>query len=199
MTRFLVPAVALTLVLANAAAFAQAASAPAAAPASPAKKALVAKVLQLQQPGIENLARQLVEQPAARMLQQVGVALQRVPADKREALAKDIQADARKYVDETTPLVRDRAIKLAPSTIGAVLEEKFTEDELKQIVAILESPVNRKFQSFGVEMQRALGEKLIGDTRSTVEPKVRALEQATVGRLQAATPASGPAASAAKP
>lgn len=172
------------------------ASAPAPLPSSPAKKALVAKILQLQQPGIEGLARQFAEQPAMQMLQQVGPALQqRVPADRREAVAKEIQADARKYAEEATPIVRERAIKLAPSTIGVLLEERFTEDELKQIIGLLESPLNRKYQAMGPEMQRALGEKLVAETRSTIEPKVKALEQQVVKRLQP-PPA---AASSAKP
>ncbi len=172
------------------------ASAPAPLPSSPAKKALVAKILQLQQPGIEGLARQFAEQPAMQMLQQVGPALQqRVPAERREAVAKEIQADARKYAEEATPIVRERALKLAPATIGVLLEERFTEDELKQIIVLLESPLNRKYQAMGPEMQRALGEKLVAETRSTIEPKVKALEQQVVKRLQP-PPA---AASGAKP
>jgi len=179
------------LALALAATTAQAQTA-ASAPSSPAKKALIAKVLALQQPGIEAMARQLAEQPAMQMLQQANAALQRLPADKREGVAKDIQADARKYADEATPLVRASAIKLAPSTIGALLEEKFTEDELKQVVALLESPVNRKLQALGPDMQRALGEKLVAETRPTVEPRVRALEQSIVKRLE--PPAAGASA-----
>jgi hypothetical protein len=177
------------------------ASAPAkaAAPSSPAKKALVAKVLQLQTAGIEVMAKQLAEQPAMQMLQQVGPALQRVPPEKREALAKEIQADARKYAEEANPIVRDQALKLAPTTIGALLEERFSEDELKQIVALLESPVNRKFQALGGEMQRALGEKLVVETRAAVDPKVKALEQSIVKRLDAAAAAPAPAASSSKP
>ena len=176
---------------------AQSASAPAkpAVASSPAKKALVAKVLQLQQPGIEGMARQFAEQPAMQMMQQVGPALQRVPAERREAVAKEIQADARKYADEATPIVRERAVKLAPSTIGAMLEERFSEEELKQIVTLLESPLNKKFQAMGPEMQRALGEKLVAETRGTIEPKVKALEQSIIKRLE---PAAG-GASAAKP
>lgn len=175
-------------------ALAQSASTPPAKPAtasSPAKKALVAKVLQLQQPGIEAMAKQLAEQPALQMMQQVGAALQRVPAERREAVAKEIQADARKYAEEATPIVRERAVKLAPATIGALLEERFTEDELKQVVALLESPINRKLQAMGPEMQRALGEKLVGETRASIEPKVKALEQSIVKRLEPAGAASG--------
>ena len=34
--------------------------------------------------------------------------------DKREADGKAIEAEVRKYVDEAYPIVRDRALKLAP-------------------------------------------------------------------------------------
>jgi uncharacterized protein len=157
---------------------------------SPAKAALVAKVLQLQQPAIEVMARQLAEQPAIQMLQQANTAMQRVPPEQREAVARDIQAEARKYVAETVPMVQERAVKLAPSTVGALLEDRFTEAELKQLVAILESPVNRKFQESSSDMQRALGEKLVAETRPLVEPRVRALEQTIVRRLDASAPAA---------
>lgn len=165
------------------------------APASAAKKELVARILQLQQPGVEAMARQLVEQPAMQLMQQAGQALQRVPAERREAVGRDIEADVRKYVEDTTPIVRDRALKLAPVTIGPLLEERFTEDELKQVIALLESPVNRKFQQMGADMQRAIGEKLVAETRTEVEPKVRALDQQVATRLGITAPAAaGPAA-----
>ncbi len=117
---------------------------------SPAKKELVQKILLLQQPEIENIARSIVERPAAQMMQEAGMAMQRqVPPEKREAMGKAIEAEVKKYVDEAYPLVRERAIRLAPSTFGAALEEKFSEDELKQLLAWLDSPVNKKFQQLG--------------------------------------------------
>lgn len=173
------------------------------AQSTPAKKELVAKILKIQQPGIEAMARGLAEQPVADLLEKAGAALPaRVPADKREAVAKEIQADAKKFLDESVPLVRDRAVKLAPSTIGALLEEKLTEDELRQVVAIIESPVYAKFQQLGGEMQKMLIEKLLADTRGTVEPKLRVLEQSVAKRLGVSAgdkPAAAPAKPAAKP
>lgn len=149
-----------------------------------AKKELVAKVLQLQRAAVEQTGQALVERPAAQLMQQAGVALQaRVAADKRDAVAKDIQADVKKYIDEAGPLVRERAVKLAPSTVGAVLDEKFSEDELKQLIAIMESPVNRKFLQLGGEMEKALVEKVVADTQALVQPKVKALEQSMSKRL----------------
>ena len=160
---------------------------------SPAKKELVAKVLKLQQPGIEAMARGMAEQPAMQMMQQAGAALQRLPAERRDAVARDIEADMRKYAEETVPLVRERAVKLAPSTIGPLLEERFTEEELKQVIAILESPVNRKFQGMAPDMQRAIGEKLIAEARPLVEPKLRALDQSVGKRLGITPPAAASA------
>ena len=161
---------------------------------SPAKKELVAKVIQLQQPGLEAMARQLVEQPAVQLLQQAAGAAQRIPAERREAVAADIQADARKYVEETYPLVREKALKAGP-LIAPALEERFTEEELKQIIAIMESPVLKRFQGTLAEFQRPITEKTVADSRSLVEPKVKALDQAMAKRLGITPPAaaaSGP-------
>ncbi len=148
------------------------------------KKELVARILVLQQPAIEQTAQTLVERPAAQLQQQAGLAMQtRVPPDKREAMAKLIQDDLKKYVDEAAPLVRQQAVKLAPSTIGVLLEEKFTEEELKQLIVIIESPVNRKYAQMGGEFQKALGEKLVAQTQPIVEPKVKALELSVIKHL----------------
>lgn len=170
------------------------------AESTPAKKELVAKVLQLQQPAIEQVARAMAEQPAQLLMQRAGPVLQqRIPPDKRQAVAQEIQADVKKYVDETVPLVRDRAVALAPSTIGVLLDERFTEDELKQLIAIIESPVNRKFQQLGGEMQKSLAEKLVAETKGVIEPKVRALDTAMGKRLGLPSPtARAPAGAASK-
>lgn len=190
MNRLLVPAL---LALCGTLAFAQGS-----APASAAKKDLVARLLKLQQPGIEGLGRTLAEEPAKQVVLSVQASgvVQRVPADKREALGKEIDAELRKYVDEAVPLVRDRAVALAPSTMGPILEQRFTEDELRQLIALLESPLNAKFQAVAGEMQKTLGEKLVAETKGAVEPKVQALRQAVSGRINAvvagpAGPASG--------
>ena len=145
-------------------------------PSSPAKKELVQKILQLQQPEIENVARSIVERPAAQMMQEAGLAMQRqVAPDKREAMGKAIEAEVKKYVDESYPLVRERALRLAPSILGAALEEKFSEDELKQLLGWLESPVNRKFQQLG-PVRNTFVQKVLSESIAAVDPKVGALD-----------------------
>lgn len=161
------------------------------------KKELVAKVVQLQQSAIENMARELAERPAMAMLQQAdGVLNTRVPQEKRAAVAKEIQADVKKYADDAVPMLRDRAVKLGPSTIGALLEEKLTEAELKEVIAMLESPTVRKFQALAGEMEKVLAEKLVAETRTAMEAKISTLEQNVVKRLNAAAPSAGASAPA---
>ncbi len=173
------------LLLASAGAFAQ---------TSAAKQALIDKLLSLQRPAIEQTGQALAERPALQMMQQAGVALQtRVAPEKREAVAKDIQAELKKYADEVVPLMQQQAVKLAPSTVGVMLAEKFTEDELKQLIAIIESPVNRKFLQMGGEMQKALADRLVADMQGAVDPKVKALAAAMDKHLGL------PAAAVAKP
>ena len=195
---------ALVLSIAASSAFAQstpaAAPAPeaAAAPSSPAKKELVQRILKLQQPGIERLATAMTEDPAVVLGGRASeIIAAKVAKDKQEAVAKEIQGEMQKYLKDTVPLVRKSAQQLAPVTIGPMLESKFSEEELRQVVALLESPAYAKYQQLSGEMQQALQAKLVADTRGTVEPRVQALEKAVGERLSAATGAASAAPKAA--
>lgn len=174
------------------------AAAPAAAPlpTSPAKKELVKKALQLQQVGIESVGVGMANQAAGQLLQIVTPAIARLPEDKRKGVATELQADVRKFQGEVAPILRASATKWAPSTLGTALEEKLTEDELKTLIAWLESPVSRKYQQLSGEAQMALTQKIVGETRAQIEPKLKALEQAMMAKLKAASAAPSPAAPA---
>lgn len=161
------------------------------------KKELVAKLLQVQQQGIENIGRTLAAQPAQQMLQAAGQALQNVPADKREAVGRGIQADVKKFHDEVEPLLRERAVRLAPAVVGPMYEERLTEDELKQIIAWLESPTSRKLQQVDRDLGNALAEKVFADSKATVEGKLKTLEASIAKRLGVPTRPAAPASGAA--
>ena len=181
-------AVAAMALLGATAAWAQGA---ASAPVSAAKKELVARVLKLQQPGVDNLARQLALEPALQLAAPLRMAAARLPQDKREAFTQQVEADMQRYSEEVVPIVRDRAAALAPATLGPMIEQRFTDEELKQIIAMLESPINARYQALGIEMQRALGSKVVAETRASVEPKYKALEQSIQSRLRIAAAAPG--------
>ena len=174
--------VAAALAAAGAAAQVTTGTAPAPAPApaqpsSPAKKALVQRILALQQSEIEAFARGVVERPAAQMMRDAGLAIQQqVPPEKREATGRAIEAEVKKYVDESYPIVRERALKIAPSTIGAVLEAKMSEDELRALLAWLDSPTNKKYQQVALDVRNTFAQKLLAEMPALLDPKLAALD-----------------------
>jgi hypothetical protein len=163
------------------------------------KKELVQKLLLIQRPGIEAVARALAEQPATLVVQNTNRILQvQVPPEKREATAKAADAEVKKYLEEAVPLVRDKAIQLAPTTIGQILEDKFSADELKQLIAWLDSPLNKKFQQLAPELQNALAQKLVADVRPLIEPKIKTMDT-NVAKALGLPLAQPPAAAASAP
>ncbi|WP_310385709.1 DUF2059 domain-containing protein [Roseateles sp.] len=182
--------------------FAQAATpaaTPTAAAPSAAKKELIAKLIQLQQPGVENIARMLIQQPVGQLMQGAGQALQtQVPAEKREATAKAIEAEVRKFVDDAVPMVKDKGAKMSSSVWAPMLDEKFSEDELKQIIAWLESPASKKYQQIGAEMQNALGQKLMAEVGPGLDTKFKTLQQSIAKQLGVTPKPAAPAAAPAK-
>ena len=159
--------------------------------ASPAKKELIAKIIKLQQSEMEGVARMLTAQALQSRLQAVNQALAQVPTEKREALMKDVQDDLRKTAGEIEPLLKDKAQKIAPAILSAELEEKFTEDELRQVVQWLDSPISRKFFQYGVQTQNTVTQKLIAETRANVDPKLQALDSKLKGRFSPPAAAGG--------
>ena len=160
------------------------------------KKELVDRIVRLQQPGVEAMARSMGEQPAAQLIMQARQIIQNVPADKRDAAVKNIDAELKKYGDDVVPLLRDRAVKIAPTIIGPELDKNFNEAELKQLIDWLESPVIKRFQDLTPNIQRSLSERLVNETRAQVEPKLTALEAAMAKQLGVTPNSSGPAPAA---
>lgn len=174
---------------------AAAASAPAAVPA--AQQALIDRLIVLQQPGLEQLAAQLVQRPAVQLLERAAPALQRLAAERRDATRRAIDTDLQQYLEATVPLARERARALAGPVLGQLLAQRFTESELQQIVATLENPAWRKYQSVAGEVQNAMVDRLVADLGAQVDPRVQTLQRAVAAHLNAANAPAAPAAPAA--
>lgn len=169
---------------------------------SPAKKALIDKIVALQQQALaENLAASIVQGPLPQLMNGGRAALQQVPADKREATAKAMDAELKKFIDENVPYLKDKVSKAVPTTASALLDERFNEDELKQIVAWAESPVSQKFGLASVELQKAVAQKVMAEAGPTLEGRLKTLQTNLAKQLGIQPPpatASKPAASAPK-
>lgn len=159
------------------------------------KKEWSTKIVAMQQEAVDGMARAIVEQPARQMsMQSAQIIGHAVPEDKRDATGKQIDAEIKKYVDSSTPILKSTATKQAQAIIGGGLEEKFSEEELKQLYGMLDSPVMKKFQSAIPELSGKLQEKVMGEARTQLSGKLEAtgksvhkiLDTATGGKLSAA-------------
>lgn len=183
-------ALALTLVLAASSAMAQ---------PTPAKKALIDKIVALQQRGLaDNLAASIVQGPLPQLSQSVRAALQQVPADKREATVKAMDVELKKFVEENVSYLKDKISKAVPNTASALLDERFSEDELKQVLAWAESPVSQKFGLASVELQKAVAQKVMAEAGPTLEGRLKTL-QATLAKQLGLQPPPATAAPKAAP
>lgn len=174
-------AIAITLIVAASAASAAGAH----KPIPQAKQELVQRVLQLWQ--VDILAQSMLQEPVTDAVGQARAVIQgRVPTERRDATMRDVASEAKKFLEENGPVVRASAQKLIPSTVAPMLAEKFTEDELRQIIAMLESPVKKRFEELVPEMQKALGEKLAAESRPVIDPKLDDFRQRISARLRTA-------------
>jgi hypothetical protein len=165
---------------------------------SPAKKALIDKIVALQQQGLaDGLAANIIQGPLSQLTQAGRGALQQVPAEKREATAKAMDAEVKKFVDENVPYLKDKIAKAVPNTASALLDERFNEDELKLIVTWAESPVSQKFGLASVELQKAVAQKVMTEAGPTLDGRFKTL-QANIGKQLgiAPPPAAAPKAAA---
>lgn len=170
---------------------------------SPAKKALIDKIVALQQQGLaEGLTASIIQGPLSQLTQGGRTALQRVPAEKREATAKAMDAELKKFIEETAPYLKDKISKAVPTTASALLDERFSEDELKQVLAWAESPVSRKLGAANADLQKAVAQKVMAEVGPTLEGRFKTLDANILKQLglpapsaaapKAAAPASAP-------
>ncbi|MCV2368115.1 DUF2059 domain-containing protein [Roseateles oligotrophus] len=156
------------------------------AQAADARQALVDKLLTLWH--VDDVAVVMVQRPAASAMEQARIALQgRVSAEKRDRTLKDISSDVQTYVDEATPLARQSAQRLLKPTLSPLLLQQFNDEELRQIIALLESPVKKKFEKLAPELERTLGEKVAEDSGAAINPKLQTMTQAVGLKLRAAS------------
>ncbi len=154
-------------------------------PVSAAKLALVQRVL-TKMP-MEGVGMAMLQTPVAEALRQARSLLQgRVSEEKQEATMKEINADAAKFWAEAGPVVRASTQQQVDASIAPLLAQRFSEDELRALIVLLESPVKAKFEALLPEIQKTLGEGVSKATGPQINPKLSELQQHIGLRMRAA-------------
>jgi hypothetical protein len=167
----------------NVAAHAQSATA-----IDPEKQKLIDRLLTLWHPETRVIFE--AQRVGTTALEQAGIALQgRVSKERHEKAMKDIGVDVQKYIDTATPLVSASSKKLVGPSVGPMLAQNFSVEELKQLIAVYESPVNAKFEKLMPDMERAVGEKVSADVGPELNKEISTLKQSVGVKMR--TAASG--------
>jgi hypothetical protein len=170
-----------------------AAAAPASAPAQPVvvidaeKQKLIDRVLVLLHP--ENAVVGMVRRPAGEALQNSNVALHQahLTQEKIDKTMKDISADVKLYMDSALPIAVASAKKNSTPSLSPLLAQNFSSEELRQLIALLESPIKAKFEALSPQIERAIGEKVAGEVGPEINKQIATLNQNVGTKLRAAT------------
>lgn len=149
------------------------------------KQQLVQRLMELWH--VEAVGVTMLREPVENALRQARAALQaRTTPEKRDEALKDIEKYCQELLEKLMPKVLERSKSLAQTTVAPLISERLTEDELRQVIAILESPALAKFEKMRPEMQKALGTKLGEEQGKEIRPQMEELQQRIGKRMREA-------------
>ena len=188
----IVPLAAVLTLGALSAAHAQAPAAKPAAPAAalpapdPEKQKLIDRILAKVHP--ENAILQAAQRPAVDAMQKSYVAMQtsHVPKERIDKTMKEIGADVQKYVDTATPIVAASAKKYTNQTVGPILAQTMSADELRTVAAYLESPAREKFDKLVPQLETAIAQKVQADVAPEIDKQIQVMTEAVGTKLRIA-------------
>lgn len=143
------------------------------------------KAVALQQgPELERLVGQLADSATQDILQNWGPKLQsNVPPAKMEQAKEGLNTELKKYFDDVSKTINSKVGTVSSSALIPAYMERFTLDELKQLVAFFESPAIKKYQSAAPELGSLFVKQLIEETNTDVMARTRQFDDAATKSL----------------
>ena len=135
------------------------------------KRALAVKLAQIQQKADGGaMAEQLTASAVQPLLMNWSQRLdETVPPARQKDVRDKLDVELKKFTDNTEKTIEAQVAKSAEPALVPIFMEKLTEDEMRTIIAYLESPVSAKFQSLGPEAASAWAKQVVDATRTGVE------------------------------
>lgn len=149
------------------------------------------KVVALQQgPELERLVSQLADSATQDILQNWVPKLQAdVPKAKQDEAKERLNTELKKYFDDVFKTINAKATKVSTDALIPAYMERFTLDELRQLVAFFESPVVRKYQTGAPELGNIFVKRLIEATKGDVTLRTRQFDEAA-SKIVGSSPAA---------
>ena len=106
---------------------------------------------------------------------------QSVPEAKQDDVVRRLDVELEKLGNGTEQAVRSQLQPAAEAVLVPLYMEKLSEEELKMVIAYLESSASQKFQSLSGEATEAWAQKIVDTTEPQVKDKVDAFEASAIG------------------
>ena len=155
------------------------------------------KAVAVQQgPELDRLISQLAESSSQDVVQSWGVKMRaNVPDAQLEKAAQSLNVELKKYNDDVSKIIKSKVNKASADSLIPVYMERFSLDELKQLVAFFESPAVKKYQAVAPAFGNAFVNQLIMETRADVAVRARQFDESAI-KIVGTTPKAAPAANA---
>lgn len=158
------------------------------------------KAVALQQgPELDRLIGQLADSSTQELVQNWGAKLSAdVPKAQVEKAAESLNLELKKYRDEVSKIIQDKVNKASADSLIPVYMERFSSEELKQLVVFFESSAVKKYQATAPELGNIFINHLIVETRTDVFARAKIFDDAAT-KIVSASPKVPTAAAAAVP
>ena len=155
------------------------------------------KAVALQQgPELDRLIGQLAESSSQELVENWGNKLRsQVPKAQFETAAESLNVELKKYNDDVSKIIKNKVNKASTDSLIPAYMERFSLDELKQLVAFFESPAVKKYQAVAPALGNIFINQLIMETRVDVTARAKQFDEAAtkiVGTAPKAPAATAP-------
>ena len=120
--------------------------------------------------------------------------ISQMPAAKQDAAIKTLDAELKKYEADATQIISAQATKSKGEALVSAYAERFSEDELKQLVALMEAPIFKKYQGVAPELGNAYVKSIVDGARDRITQRSKAFDAAAekiTGPAISGAPAGG--------
>ena len=158
------------------------------------KKELATRIVNLQKTqDMDALIAQLAGTANRAVVETWLPRLDNMPAARQKAVADQLDVELKKFNDDVVRLIKTRNERVSLDVLVPAYSERFTADELKQLVAFLESPVIRKYYAANPHMANLLAQKLVDATRADVQARTKEFDTRAARIVEGAASRTGTA------
>jgi uncharacterized protein len=155
------------------------ASSPVYAQTADAKRPLAARAVAAQEGAeMDRMLAQLADSATQQMIGNWDERVAGLPAAKQQGAITALDAELKKFNDDTLKLITAQAPKARNEVLVGAYAERFSQDELKQLVALLEAPVFKKYQTIAPELGNLYVKAIVDGTRDQVTARSKVFDAA---------------------